>query len=300
MIEIDRVVVRAVTVTSVEVTWILKPTDEPLSSSRFTVLMSESEQGPFEDVSGPLTDTQTFVCRVNLKAKHNTLCWRIRVDDVITGISTTYPNGTPTEAFRFHPLFDVVTMPSDYGQSYIAIEIARRNNLLLRRFTGRLTAYLPLRTQGKRCPQCWDEKKRRGNSSSCVECYGTTFQGGFYTPIPVFVDFNPSPNVIQISSFGKMEENQTAAFMGNYPLVKPNDMLVEQTNRRWRVVQVNAIAEKRYIVQQHLQVQEIERSDAEYLLPVDLNMKAPTEDFVGFFPKNYSPKLVPTEGSGLL
>lgn len=300
MVEIDKVIVRPLTVTSVEVTWTLKPTDEPLSSSRFTVLMSEAEQGPFIDVSGPLTDTQTFICQANLKAKHNTLCWRIRLDDVITGISAMYPAGTPTEAFLFHPELDVVTLPNDFGQSYIAIEIARLNHMLLRRYTGRITSYLPVRTQGKRCPQCFDEKKRRSNSSACVECYGTTFQGGFYSPINVFIDFNPSPNVIQISSFGKMEENQTAVFMGNYPLAKPNDLLVEQTNRRWRVVQVNGVAEKRYIVQQHLQVQEIDRSDAEYLLPVDLNLKAPSEDFVGFFPKKYSPKLAPTEGSGLL
>lgn len=97
-----------------------------------------------------------------------------------------------------------------------------------------------------------------------------------------------------------MEENQTAAFMANYPLAKPNDLIVEQTNRRWRVVQVNNAAEKRYIVQQYLQVQEIEKSDAEFLLPVDLEFKAPSEDFVGLYPKRFSPKLAPTEGSGLL
>jgi hypothetical protein len=131
-------------------------------------------------------------------------------------------------------------------------------------------------------------------------CFGTTFMGGYYDQIDVFVDVNPSPNVVQVSNFGKLEVNSTVMFMSNFPLAKPNDLIVEPTNRRWRVVQVNTVTEKRYIVQQYLQVEEVERSDSEYGAPVDLDLKHPPEDFVGFFPKRFSPKEVPTEGSGLL
>jgi hypothetical protein len=66
------------------------------------------------------------------------------------------------------------------------------------------------------------------------------------------------------------------------------------------VVQVNVVTEKRYTVQQYIQAEEIEKSDAEFLFPVDLNLVSPPEDFVGFFPKRYSPRAVQVEGSGLL
>lgn len=300
MIKIDQVRIRPLTVTSAEVTWTLVPTDEPQSSARFTVLRSESPEGPYVDVSGRMANVASFVDRVNLKAKHNTVSWRIRVDDVITGISETYPNGTPDESFVYHPDFAKVQMPGDFQPDYIALEIVRLNNLLLRRYTGRVLAFCGIKTQGARCPICFDDKKRRSNSSRCSECFGTTYQGGFYTPVPTFIDVNPSPNVIQIANFGKLEENQTAAWMANYPLAKPNDMIVEPTNRRWRVVQVNTVTKNRYIVQQFLQLQEIDRSDAEYLFVLNLDMKAPAEDFLGFFPEKFSPKLVPSEGSGIL
>ncbi len=88
--------------------------------------------------------------------------------------------------------------------------------------------------------------------------------------------------------------------MSNFPKAKPNDMIVDQQNRRYRLLQVNPVTQKRYIVQQLIQVQEIDRSDAEYKLPVDLDFKNPPEDFIGFFQKKFSPKAVRTEGSALL
>jgi len=300
MIKIDQVKCRPITATSVEISWTLKPTDHPISSVRFTVLRSEGENGPFEDRSGPLVGTQSFVDSANLKAKQNVICWKIRVDDVVTGISKFYPEGDPTEAFKFHPHLEVVRFPGNFDADFIALEIVRRNNLLLRRFTGRLMAYCPILTQGPRCPVCFDNVKKRPKLSACPECFGSTFDGGYNTPISIFIDVNPSPVVIQLASFGKIEENQTVAWTSNYPLAKPNDMIVEPTNRRWRVLQVNAVTKNRYIVQQLMQLQEIDKSDPEFGFSVDLNMQAPAEDFVGFFPKKFSPKVVPTEGSGLL
>ncbi len=300
MIKIDQVIVRPLTTTSAEISWTLVKTDEPISSARFRVLRSESPEGPYVDVSGLLANVKSFVDRVDLKIKHNTVGYRVQVLDVPSGVEVTYPDGTAEEAFLFHPNFSRDVSPGEFKPDYIALEIVRRNNMLLRRFIGKLCAIVQVRTQGQRCPTCYDNLKRRGNSSKCTQCYGTTYDGGFYQQINVFIDVSPSPNVIQIANFGKIEENQTVAWTANYPELRPNDMIVEQTNRRWRVVQVNATTKNRYIVQQFLQLQEIDREDAEQLFPIDLSLKAPAEDFVGFFPTENSPKLVPTEGSGLL
>lgn len=297
---VDQVHVRPLTVTTAEVSWSIQPSDEPITRSRFTVLRAESPEGPYVDVSGPLVNTFVFVDKVNLKSKLDRIGWRIRVDHVPTGVSVTYPNGTPDESFRYHPDLERAADREGYNPDYVALEIVRRNNLLLRRFTGRLVAYCPVRWQGPRCRLCYDRLKQRSKRSACNECYGTTFQGGYYAPIPVHVDFNPSPNVVQIANFGKLEISDTVAWMSNFPAAKPSDMLVEKTGARWRVVQVNGATKSRYLVQQYLKVEEIERSDPEYLFPVDVDFSHPAEDFAGFFPKKFSPKAVPTEGSGLL
>lgn len=297
---IEEVIVRPLSVTAVEVDWVLQPTDEPLVNSRFTILRAESPEGPFVDVSGPLVDTPGFVDSVNLKAKHADVFYRVRVDHIPSGITVLFPNGTPDESFILHPNLQVAAVAGEFGPDFVALEITRRHNMLLRRFTGRVIGYFPVRTRGARCPLCYDQKKMRSNNSACPDCFGTTFDKGFHAQVNIFVDVNPSPAVVQNATFGKLVENQTVIWMTNFPKAKPNDMIVDQQNRRFRVVQVNPVTQKRYIVQQLLQVQEIDRSDAEYLLPVDLSLKAPAEDFVGFFPEKFSPKEVRTEGNALL
>lgn len=300
MLVVDKISIRPLSVTSAEVTWTIQPNPDPISQYVFHVLRSGSPEGPYADVSGPLVDEFSFIDRVNLKSKLADISWRIQVDHIPSGVSVTFPQGVADEAFKYHPNLDRAAVTEDYGADYISLEIVRRNNLLLRRFTGRLCAFMPIKIQGVRCPTCWDNLKRRPTRSSCTDCFGTTFQGGYHGQINVFIDVNPSPNLVQLANFGKMEINQTVMFMSNFPLAKPNDLIVERTNRRWRVVKVNPVTHKRYTVQQYLTAQEIERSDAELLVPVDLNLEEPPEDFVGFFPKRESPRTVPAEGSGLL
>lgn len=300
MLVVDKVEVRPLTTQAAEISWKIVPTNEPLVQTRFHVLRSESPNGPYQDISGPLANTFLYLDEVNLTSKFDNISWRIRADHLPSGVSVTYPVGTPDESFIFHPELDRAAMVGDYGPDYIALDIVRRNNLLLKRFTGRLMAFFPAIWQGQRCARCWDGLKKRKNSSACNECYGTSFQGGYLEQINVFIDANPSPNIVQISNFGRIEANSTIMFMSNFPLAKPDDLLVERTNRRWRVTEVNTVTQKRYAVQQTIRVEEVDRSDSEFLLPVDLSLKAPPEDFVGFFPKKFSPKAVRTEGSGLL
>src|SRR3989304_686107 len=115
MLVVDQIRIRPLSVTLAEISWTIVPTEESLVLSRFHVLRSESPEGPYVDVSGPLADTFLWLDKVNLKSKHNTISWRIRVDHLPSGISITYPDGTPSESFVLHPRFDRAVMPADYG-----------------------------------------------------------------------------------------------------------------------------------------------------------------------------------------
>lgn len=300
MLVVDEVKVRPLSTKSAEVSWTIVPTNEPIVNSRFRVLRAESPEGPYEDVSGPVVNSFTFVDGVNLRQKFTKISYRIQVDDITTGLSEIYPQGTYDEAFIYHPDFVRSVGPEEYGPDFISLEIARRNNLLLRRFIGRLCAYFPVRTQGQRCPTCFDQIKMRSKLANCPECYGTSFQGGYYGQINIFVDVSPSPKVVEVSTSGRMNPRGSVMWIANFPSARPGDVIVEKGNRRWKVDRVNNAQHKRYTVQQYLNVHEVDRGDPEFLIPADLDLRHPDEDFVGFFPTEFSPKVTRTEGSGLL
>ena len=56
--------------------------------------------------------------------------------------------------------------------------------------------------------------------------------------------------------------------LGYYPSVKPDDLIVEPENKRWRVIQQNQTEHSRAPVHQELQVHRVQESDIEYSIPV--------------------------------
>jgi hypothetical protein len=56
----------------------------------------------------------------------------------------------------------------------------------------------------------------------------------------------------------------------NYPLLKPDDMIVEMENRRWRVVRVATTERLRAVVHQELTLHEIVKGDIDFQVPVNL------------------------------
>ena len=64
--------------------------------------------------------------------------------------------------------------------------------------------------------------------------------------------------------------------MGYYPPLKPNDLLIEAENRRWRVTKVTMTEHSRAVVHQEFELHELPSSDIEFLIP--LNLTAPLKD----------------------
>lgn len=237
-----------------QVTWELGETTEDVFDYSFQVLRSESPAGPFDAISAAFQDRYLFVdnCIV-VGDRWRFLHYMVRVTHV--------PSGD-------HMDFGPVTIEAE--ADLVALELRRHIQLLMQEFAGRRCWVLPVRTFGPRCT-CWDAVLSKKTKSRCAECFDTGFVRGYMHPIETWIQFDPSANANQYTNVGGMQQQVTVARMSYFPQIKPNDLVIEPENRRWRVVQVNQTEQGRAPVRQELQLSEMQPRDIEFEIPLHLD-----------------------------
>ena len=147
--------------------------------------------------------------------------------------------------------------------NYLGLAIARNKKLLLERFIGVKCYVFVRKTFGPKCPVCYDPVRQKSLSSSCPTCYGTTFTGGYFAPILIYIQLHPL-----VKSDTKTELQHTenlridGIWTGNYPILSPGDLIVEAKEQDHRYIiespimpteQHNALVEQRFpVTQVHL------------------------------------------------
>lgn len=259
-IVVDDFRVRSLDVDFKELTWTLRPNTEDIFDYTFQVLRSEGPEGPFIAISQEMTDEYLYVDNEVLKGhEYRAYYYKIRVVEVST-----------KEVKEFGPVHHTP------DPDLIATELRKHMNLLFREFVGRRCWVLPVRTFGARCTQCWDKTLKKKTKSGCLTCYDTGFAGGYLRPIESWVSVDPSPKTEQQSAVGPQQQKNTTARMGFWPPLKPNDIIVEPENKRWRVVSITHTEQLRAPVHQELQLHKIPSSDIEYRY--ELNFGAALKD----------------------
>lgn len=148
-----------------------------------------------------------------------------------------------------------------------AKEIARRENLLLRKFTGIDVVIFRRRTFGKRCPECWDSKIEKVIKDHCTCCLGTSYAGGYFPGYVSKFQFDPTHNNNQLAYQGKVEINVIPAWTTFYPEINVFDVILRLPDMRiYRVdaVQVTELQTAR--VRQIMNLVELSKFDIEYEL----------------------------------
>ena len=207
-----------------DVTWTVEDTNENILNFDFFVQRSESPEGPFDTLAGPLVDKFSFRdTQAPQYYRGRGFFYKIRIVERSTG----------TEGFSDTAL-------PIAGIDQISAEIQRCEFLLHKEFTGRKVFIFPKRTFGQRCTACWDATKNRVTSSRCIECFDTGFTRGFFSPIQTFMQIDPSAGLAtkaeDTGERGKEQHNIVSARMIIFPLTKSGDVVVEAENTRWRVV----------------------------------------------------------------
>lgn len=252
-IELKGLRVRSLDRDMLEVSWSLTNTDEDVLNYTFQVLRSESPAGPFTPLSEPFSDKYLLVDNA-VASGHR---WRkyyylVRVTHRVTGASEDYGPAS-----------------QDADPDLIAAELRRHMALLMREFAGRRCWVLPVRTFGQRC-SCWNERLRQKRRSGCLLCFDTGFVRGYLSPIETWMQIDPSPKSQQNTPLGPQQQSNTTARLPYYPPLKPNDLVVEGENRRWRVVSVSQTEKARAVIHQEVQLHEIPPKDIEFAIPLTL------------------------------
>lgn len=289
---------------TVGIQWSIKKTLEPPSQFQFFVERSGAPNGPFKEIAGPLDNTSFIDTTVNRFSKNREIFYRVKVVDKITleESLTTDSDAAPFVSdwdedrnrgavSAFEEFVSGALSIHFAREDLVRMEIIRRNNLLLRRFTGTITAILKMRTFGQRCDKCWDPILRRSVTSFCPNCWGTGFTGGYFDQIDQFVDFDIEPKITRIEVRGEIQDIDDNANTTNFPLLSPGDLLVRPDGRRWTVISVQATELRRMVSRQLLALRLVNPNERNvYKVPVARPV-APDTEFIGFKPKG---------GSGLL
>lgn len=268
MLRFTETSVRGFDVDALVVSWEIDPVDKvafDVNDVEFRVYRSNSPEGPFDLLTEtPLVDQFSFEdTSINRRSFWRKFYYKITA----TSISTSFVTSSIVCKAEVSP-----TLAS---QMLIGLEIVRRERILLGGagitpgFNGVKCLIYIRRTFGQHCANCYDFLLERKLADKCTRCYGVAYVGGFFTPIPTYFNFNPSPEQVQVANFGEVQSSETDCWCSNYPLLSPGDMVIEPTNRRWRVKRVHHTKMLRVPIRQIVRLVEINRSDVEYLVPVN-------------------------------
>lgn len=148
-------------------------------------------------------------------------------------------------------------------------KLVRDAMIALQRVVGTETAALKKLKWGTRCSICLTNSGMSVNPY-CPECYGTSFTGGYWSPVYGWAQMFTAPISVQSALQGETEIRQTRVLMAHIPQMDKEDILVFlRSNKRFRVLEVTPTQIHNVDVHQELVVSELEPSSAEYNINVD-------------------------------
>lgn len=148
-----------------------------------------------------------------------------------------------------------------------SIEVQRREYWLLSRFAGIGSYLFRKKTYGMRCTRCWNATTEQVTDDHCPQCLGTSFQGGFFDPVKLFLQYDPTPNQEVKSYIGHDEENTIGAWTISMPDIRLGDVLVRIGD--WNLYEVSNIRTTELqgnVVRQMLTLIQLSKGDVEYQL----------------------------------
>lgn len=149
----------------------------------------------------------------------------------------------------------------------VSAEIIRRKTVALTRFAGTDVLLLKRRTHGQTCSNCYDPILGRTTIANCLTCYGTGYEGGFYTPFPMKVQINEGSSRNQLSVFGEWQDNDAIITnLGN--AFNPKDILCDKLGRRWVILNCRSTNHNLYVIAQQSQARQLDKVDIQNQFPL--------------------------------
>lgn len=231
-------------------------------ASTFNVYHAQTEVGPFKKLNAtPLgTSTNFFKDLTTQDYSKFHRGWYI--------VEATLPSGKRVQS-----------KPATWEQSrkpwveLRAQEIQRREYLLLRKFTGIDSYIIRRKTYGARCKNCWNFDLEKIVKDKCTNCYGTSFDGGYFPSVNTLVMYDTNPNDIQLTYFGKWEQNETLAWTIAFPEARARDLIYRAADGAlfeisdWKNTELQTVT-----VRQIFKIVQLDKESSEYQAILDNNI----------------------------
>lgn len=245
------------------VSWELEKTTQNLSNLYFEVWRGESPSELIKVSSDPIpagARPEFIDTTAKLKMAGKFYYYQVIAKEMVGGIAVQ----------EFQSKLETWDGDQDYVSQYIIDE-----HLFAYEHVHGVPVFIyPKKKEGDRCTNCWDKVLKRVTISKCQTCYGTGFMGGYYPPMPAWVDINPDPANAQVMEFGVREPSQTDIAFTNFPILQLGDVILElDAFMFWRVVAVRSSEKNRTITLQFARVDQVNRSDIENQLIVDHELR---------------------------
>lgn len=146
----------------------------------------------------------------------------------------------------------------------IALEIQRREFLLLSKFSGVKSFVFRKRTYGQRCTRCWNETLEKVMDDHCEVCYGTSWEGGYFDPISTFIQYEINPTAKAKEYHGVVESNAISAWTISMPSIVPDDVIIRSGDFHiYKVTSLNTTELQAKPVRQLLGLTQLPKTDIE-------------------------------------
>jgi len=244
-------------VDQIDLVWEIAATAEPVTDYTFGIYRAETPE-PLDEFSLveegiiPTTYGYTDITVSGLvTAQWHDFYYRIKLEH-INGIETAW-----TEPVR------VETIPNSKAKI-----ILKKRKKALEKYgqTYRVFKHKIIATQ---CPDCFDPTLGRIVIDNCLTCFGTGKVGGYYSQIAIKGAMSTRPKANQITAYGTWQPGDALLNFLNYPVLNPDDLIVDNSNRRWKIRQIHAKEVMDVVIgqQAHLSLQE--KSNAVHDIHVD-------------------------------
>lgn len=236
-----------------QVQWRWDPQGTDPTTVELEVQRSGSPVGPWSQLSvvDPRTTFSFFDKTTPTRPQNEDLYWRLRAVLRTDGSEVAVSNPFGLNG----PL------------SQDALWIIEQQRILLDGVNGhRAIKGIPVTIYRKRnfgvpCPECRDAVTGRVSISNCRMCHGSGKLDGYFDSVDVGANISQYTTNVQLGNLQKVENSDTSCFINNFPAVYPGDIVVEPSERHWRVTRVEPRERYRTIVRQALSMTQIKPDD---------------------------------------
>jgi hypothetical protein len=164
----------------------------------------------------------------------------------------------------------------EYNQKdAIANKVIHESNVTLRAMQNPPVFFLIKRRVGEPCDECWNPITKKVRYANCAVCNGTGIIEGYHLPIVSRI----SQDVSQLVMFSSEQDDDKVkltpirAWIGNKPLLYPEDVMVDIMNQRYKITNVSRRTKSQYVIRQVIDLTPLEKGHPAYQVDVDRRVK---------------------------